>query len=414
MNGVHGCAPLGSLPVDLRDSDAEAAFRTTLRAWLMDALPTLSSPPSPDDWPARRVHDTAWQRRLFEEGYAGIDWPAEYGGRGASPTEHLIFLEEIERAGAPELGVNYVGQNHAGPTIAAEGTDEQRAFHLRRILTGEHVWCQGFSEPSSGSDLASLRTRAIDDGDSYVLSGQKIWTSNGHVADYCEILVRTDPDVAKHKGITWLIMAMDSPGIDVRPLRTIAGSTEFCEMFLDEVRVPKTNRVGAENDGWRVGNVTLSFERGTGLVREVVRSVEIVRQLAELARRLPRDAGMAWDDVGTRRELGYVAADLDAIWALARRNIAVGMRTGSFGFSGSVLKARYGDVLHRMADVIMRVLDRSGLSLDDLGDLSTGRQLDHTFFAFMVSIAGGTTQIQRNIIGERVLGLPREPAWPSI
>ena len=381
---------------------------------MVAALPALPPPPSPDDWPARRVYDTAWQRRLFEAGYAGIHWPAAYGGGGASPIEHLIFLEEIERAGAPELGVNYVGQNHAGPTIAAEGTDEQRAFHLRRILTGENVWCQGFSEPSSGSDLASLRTRAVDDGDSYVLSGQKIWTSNGHVADYCEILVRTDPDAAKHQGITWLIMAMDSPGIDVRPLRTIAGSTEFCEMFLDEVRVPKTNRVGAENDGWRVGNVTLSFERGTGLVREVVRSVEIVRHLAELARRTPRDLGTAWDDAGTRRELGYVAADLDAIWALARHNIAVGMRTGSFGFSGSLLKSRYADVLHRLADVTMRVLDRSGLGLDDLGDLPTGRQLDHTFFAFMVSIAGGTTQIQRNIIGERVLGLPREPAWPSI
>ena len=405
---------LGSCSVELRDNDADAAFRATLRAWLANVLPTVPAPPSPVDWPARRVYDTTWQRRLFEAGYAGIHWPAQYGGRGASPIEHLIFLEEIERARGPELGVNYVGQSHAGPTIAAEGADAQRAFHLPGILTGEHVWCQGFSEPSSGSDLASLRTRAVDDGDSYVLSGQKIWTSNAHVADYCEILVRTDPDAAKHKGITWLIMAMDSPGIDVRPLRTIAGSTEFCEIFLDEVRVPKANRVGAENDGWRVGNVTLSFERGTGLVRDIVRSVEIVRHLARLARRIPRDSGMAWDDVGTRRELGYVAADLDAIWALARRNIAVGMRTGSFGFSGSLLKARYGDVLHRLADITMRVLERSGLSLDDLGDLPTGSHLDHTFFAFMVSIAGGTTQIQRNIIAERVLGLPREPAWPSI
>ncbi len=164
-------------------------------------------------------------------------------------TEHLIFLKETERAGAPELGVNFVGQSHAGPTIVAEGTDEQRAFHLPGVLTGEHVWCQGFSEPSSGSDLASLRTRAVDVGDAYLLSGQKIWTSNGHVADYCEILVRTDPNAPKHKGIPWLIMDMSSPGIDVRPLRTIAGSTEFCEMFLDDVRVPKTNRVGAENDG---------------------------------------------------------------------------------------------------------------------------------------------------------------------
>ncbi len=159
--------------------------------------------------------------------------------------------------------------------------------------------------------------------------------------------------------------------------------------------------------------MTLSFERGTGLVQDVVRSIEIVRHLAELARRTPRELGTAWDDTGTRRELGYVAADLDAVWALARRNVAVGVRTGSFSFSFSLLKARYADVLHRLADVTMRILDRAGLGLDDLGELPTGRHLDHTFFAFIVSIAGGTTQIQWNIIGERVLGLPREPAWPS-
>jgi len=399
--------------MDLRDSDAEAAFRTGLKTWLAKALRDLAQRPMPDDWPARRSYDAGWQRRLFDAGYAGIHWPAEYGGRGATPAEHLIFLEETERAVAPELGVNYVAQNHAGPTIIVEGTDEQRAHHLPAILRGEHVWCQGFSEPSSGSDLASLRTRAVPEGDDYVLTGQKIWTSNGHVADYCEILVRTDPEAPKHKGITWLIMPMDVPGIDVRPLRTIAGSTEFCELFLDGVRVPKSNRVGEENDGWRVANVTLSFERGTGLVQEIVRSVEIVRHLAALARQTPSGSATVWDDVGTRREIGHVAADLDACWSLARRNVSVGMRTGSFGFSGSILKARYGDAVHRLADLIMRVLDRAGLSLDDLGPLSTGRLLDQTFFAFMVSIAGGTTQIQRNIIAERVLGLPREPAWPS-
>ena len=399
--------------MDLRDTEQESVFRAELKAWLASAIPSLPPPPLPDDWPARRRWDTDWQRRLFEVGYAGIHWPAAHGGRGATPAEHLIFLEETERAGAPHLGVNYVAQMHAGPTIIVEGTDEQRSFYLPRILTGEDVWCQGFSEPSSGSDLASLQTRAEDDGDSYVVSGQKVWTSGGHVADYCEILVRTDPLASKHKGITWLIMSMRQPGIEVKPLRTIGGSTEFCELFLDDVLVPKTNRVGAENDGWRVANVTLGFERGTGLVQEVVRSMAVVSHLARLSRSLGTETGVAWDDVGTRREIGYLVADLDALWALAKRNVAVGTATGEFGFSGSVLKARYADVLHRLGDVTMRILDRAGMAFEDLAALRTSRHLDHTIFAFAVSIAGGTSQVQRNIVAERVLGLPREPAWPS-
>ncbi|MEL7210566.1 MAG: acyl-CoA dehydrogenase family protein, partial [Actinomycetota bacterium] len=235
--------------MDLRYSEAEAAFRDELRDWLADAVPAVGAAPAEEDWVAKREFDTAWQRQLFDAGYAGINWPADFGGRGASPQEHLIFLEESERAGAPYVGVNFVGLLHAGPTVMVEGTDEQRAHHLPGILKGEHVWCQGFSEPQAGSDLASLRTRAVQDGDEYVLNGQKIWTSHAQVADYCEMLVRTDPDAPKHKGISWLIVPMDAPGIEIRPLETIRGDAEFSEVFLDDVRVPVANRVGEENDG---------------------------------------------------------------------------------------------------------------------------------------------------------------------
>ena len=214
--------------------------------------PALGPEPHRDDWDARRAWDTGWQRMLFDAGYAGINWPKEFGGRGATPTEHLIFIEETERARAPYVGMNFVGLLHAGPTLIAEASDEQKAFHLPGILKGEHVWCQGFSEPNAGSDLASLRCRAVRDGDDYVINGQKIWTSYGHMADYCEMLVRTDPEVPKHKGITWLIVPMDTPGIDIRPLETMEGTAEFCEVFFDDVRVPVANRVGDENDGWRV------------------------------------------------------------------------------------------------------------------------------------------------------------------
>src|SRR5690348_10359978 len=277
--------------MDLRYTDAELAFRDELRAWLAGELPKLPDEPPREDWAARRDYDTSWQRKLFDAGFAGIDWPVEVGGRGGTPTEQLIFLEETTRAGAPYVGVNFVGLLHAGPTLAAEASDEHRTKHLPKILRGDEVWCQGFSEPGAGSDLASLKTRAVLDGDHYVVNGQKIWTSFAHVADFGELLVRTDPDAPKHKGITWLILPMDAPGIEVRPLRTIAGTSEFSEVFFTDVRIPVENRVGEENDGWRVAMVTFSFERGTAFVGELVRSMKLVEELAELARKLPRGIG---------------------------------------------------------------------------------------------------------------------------
>ena len=392
----------------LRDSESDAVFRSEVRDWLRGAVASMPPPPLPDDWPGRRAYDAQWQRMLFDTGYAGINWPAEHGGRGATPTEHLIFLEESAAAKAPDVGVGFVGQMHAGPTIIAEGTDAQKAHHLRGILTGEHVWCQGFSEPGSGSDLASLRTRAFRDGDDYIVSGQKIWTSHAIAADYCEMLVRTDPDSPKHKGITWLIVPMDSPGIEVRPLVTAQGSAEFAELFLDEVRVPISNRVGDENDGWRVANVTLGFERGTGFVSEMLDTANVMNELVGIAQRTPRGNGTAWDDIGIRRDLGYIAAELDALWAFTKRNVSQGAKSGIAMGNGSAFKVAYGSVVHRLGDIALRVLDRSSLSFDDVDGEPTAAQLHGKLKGFAVSLGGGTSQIQQNIIAERVLGLPRE------
>jgi alkylation response protein AidB-like acyl-CoA dehydrogenase len=396
--------------VRLKETPEEQAFRQDLRAWLDETLPTLPPEPPFEDWAAKRAYDTGWQRRLFDAGYAGISWPEEYGGRGATPFEELIFLEETERAGAPYVGCNFVGALHAGPTIAAEGTAEQRARYLPPILRGDEVWCQGFSEPGAGSDLASLRTRAVRDGDDYVVTGQKIWTSHAQVSDHCELLARTDSDAPKHKGITWMVMPMDSPGLTVRPMRTLTGESDFSEMFLDEVRIPVGNVVGAENDGWRVAMVTFSFERGTAFVSELLGSMRLLTDLVEIARKTPLHHGTAWDDAGIRRDLTVLAAELDAQWALTKRNVSRAARHGTPGVGGSVFKLAYHETRERMGDVALRILGRARLALDDPTGLSA-RHLDHVherLYALSLSIAAGTSQIQRNIVGERLLGLPRE------
>ncbi len=376
--------------MDLRPSDADLEFRAHLREWLARELPTLPPAPPRDAWEERRKWDTDWQRRLFDAQYAGLHWPVEYGGRGASPTEQLIFYEETARARAPYVGVNFVGTLHAGPTLIEEGTPEQKAAHLPLILRGEEVWCQGFSEPGAGSDLASLRTRAERDGDDYVLNGQKIWCSFGQVADVGEFLVRTDPGAPKHQGISWLILPMDLPGIDVRPLRTVLGSSEFCEVFLTDVRVPVSQRVGAENDGWRVTNVTLKYERGTAFVSELVDSL-----------RLCEDLAMLIDDPAHARELGRCLAEFEALWALTKRNVSQAMR-GTTGPGAMVIKLAYTEARQRFGELCLRVLEREALDLD------ANEFVEERLRTLALTIAAGSSQIQRNIISERVLGLPRE------
>ncbi|MFG2879475.1 acyl-CoA dehydrogenase [Streptomyces sp. NPDC048337] len=382
--------------MDLTYTAEEQDFRARLREWLAKTLPELPAKPSPDDWPGRRAYDLGWQRRLYEAGYAGLHWPVDAGGRGATPTQHLIFLEEAELAGAPYVGANFVGLLHAGPTIAAEGTAEQRARWLPPVLRGDEVWCQGFSEPDAGSDLASLRTRAVRDGDDYVITGSKIWTSHAEVADWCELLVRTDPQAPKHRGISWLAMPMDAPGVTVRPLRTLAGSTEFAEMFLDEVRVPVANRVGDENDGWRVTMVTLSFERGTAFVGEVVACRRTLGELARTAK-----ANGRWDDPVLRRRLGRLHGEFGALWRLTQWNVSESERTGGVpGIGGSVFKLAYSHARQELYEVAAEVLGLGSLSLEEEWTLDRLSSLSYT-------IAAGTSQIQQNIVAERILGLPK-------
>ncbi|MBW2274144.1 MAG: acyl-CoA dehydrogenase family protein [Deltaproteobacteria bacterium] len=401
--------------MDLRYSEADEKFRAELRSWLEDAVPGHGEPPSIHDWDARRDYDTGWQRKLFDAGYAGINWPAAYGGRDASLTEQLVYYEEIARANAPYVGHNFVGLLHGGPTLIAEGTEEQKTAHVPRILRGEEVWCQGFSEPVAGSDLAALATRAVRDGDEYVVNGHKIWTSFAHKADYCELLVRTDPDAPKHRGISWLILPMDAEGIDIRPLKTLVGEGEFSEVFLEDVRVPVTNRVGEENDGWRVTNVTLRFERGTAFASEMVRLQQLLRELVELAKGTELAGGAvhgkrsAWDDPGLQREVGHIAAELDALWAMMKLSVCQSSKTGVPGLGGSALKLVYTELYQRIGELGMRLLDRGVLSREDFAGLPCAQIINRAMQSLSLTIAAGTSQIQRNIIAERILGLPKEP-----
>ena len=397
--------------MDLRYSKEDEAFRSELRSWLAREVPAHGAPPKEGDWPARRDYDTGWQRKLYEGGYAGINWPAEYGGRGAPLSEQLVYYEEIARANAPYIGVNFVGMLHGGPTLIVEGSDEQKKQHVQKILSGEEVWCQGFSEPNAGSDLASLSTRAIRVGDEYVINGHKIWTSFAQAADYCELLVRTDVDAPKHRGISWLILPMDTPGIEIRPLKTLVGTSEFSEVFLEDVRVPVTHRVGAENEGWRIANVTLRFERGTSFASQMVELKQYLANIIDTAKRIGGGGvskGSAWDDSGLRHEVGHLQAELDALWAMLKLSISQAGDNGVPGLGGSALKLVYTERFQRVADLGVRILGRTGLSRDDIGGLPVHHFSFSAMQSLSLTIAAGSSQIQRNIVAERILGLPKE------
>jgi alkylation response protein AidB-like acyl-CoA dehydrogenase len=395
--------------VDLRYSEQDEAFRRELRAWLEREVPRHGAPPKSEDAMERRAYDTAWQRKLFDAGYAGMGWPREYGGRGASLAEQLIYYEETARARAPYIGANFIGMMHGGPTLIAEGTPEQKAKFLPAILSGEHVWCQGFSEPGAGSDLASLRTRAERVGDAYIVHGHKIWSTRAHMADYGELLVRTDPVARPHQGITWLIVPMRQPGVEVRPLPTLEGESHFCEVFFEGARVPIENRVGQEHDGWRVANVTLRFERGTAFAQHIIAMREQLAGITALAKRLVRSSGRrAWEDAALRGELGRLNAEVDALWRLTQMCVSEAERTGLPALVGSAVKMRYSEVYQAIADAAMHVLGRGALGAADFAGLPTAEMLHDYFWSIQFTISGGTSQIQRNIIGERILGLPKE------
>jgi alkylation response protein AidB-like acyl-CoA dehydrogenase len=395
--------------VDLRLSRSDEDFRGELRAWLEAEVPKYGPPPPASDWTARRAYDTGWQQKLFGAGFACIDWPAAYGGRDATPTQTLVYYEEIARAKAPYIGVNFVGVKHGGPTLIAEGNPEQKARHIPAILRGEEVWCQGFSEPTAGSDLASLKTRAVRDGDHYVVNGHKIWSTYAHVADQCELLARTDANAPKHRGISWLILPMSSAGIEIQPIKTLGGESEFCELFFENVRVPAENLVGKENDGWRVTQVTLRFERGTAWAGHVIAQHEFLSEIARVAGRVTRWDKSAWDDASLRKEAAQLKAELDGLWALIRMGISEISESGVQGTGASAVKLLYTEIDQRLGDLAIRVLGRASLTREDLGELPNRHFLWAALRSLNLTIAGGTSQIQRNIIAERILGLPREP-----
>jgi alkylation response protein AidB-like acyl-CoA dehydrogenase len=389
--------------VDLTDAPDEAAFRAEVRAWLEESLPTLDWP-QPEDLEERKPFWQRWQRLLFDGGYAGLTWSQEYGGQGLDERKRAIFGEECDRAGAPER-LNLIGEDFCGPTIAHFGTAGQKERLLRPILTGEEIWCQLFSEPDSGSDLASLRTKATKVDGGWRISGQKIWTSRAQVASYAILLARTggnDPDKARHKGITFFLVPMDAEGLSVRPLRHMLGEAEFNEVFLDDVFVPDDMVVGEVDGGWKVTMGTLAFER-VAIATGRVNTTKAVRDIV--------------DDVRAKK-LGadpHVRQHVADLWSRALVHRAISMRVVTGADAGgppgpvtSIGKLYFCPLVEDLADFRLSLEPLGGqLDLDDeLNDTRAWLRLANQ--ARGTAIAGGSTYIQRNIVAERILGMPRE------
>lgn len=368
-------------------------FRKELRAWLSANLT--------DDVVAagrRRGRDPdtfemlrTWDATLADAGWAAVSWPQEYGGRGAGVLEQLAYAEETTSARAP-VPLNVIGMNNIAPAIMQYGKESQKRELLPRMVRADDIWCQGMSEPEAGSDLASLRTRAVRDGDEYVVSGQKIWTSLGHRADWCQLYVRTDPDARKHKGISCLIVDMKLPGIEVRPLITLNGATDFAEVFFNEVRVPADALLGPLNGGWGVATTTLSHERAGAARLYAQLEVQLRDLVTDLA-----DAELL-DDTATLQRLGAVAVRIKYLEVLCKRSISATLHGGDALGSASLAKSVWAEVGQELAT----------LAFDVLGPLGDHRRWsEYRLTSRSLTIAGGTTQINKSVTATRVLGLPR-------
>ncbi len=384
--------------MDLRDTPEEAAFRSEVRAWIAANLPDELR--GHRGGSARFEGDAMreWSRRLSEAGYAGLTWPKEYGGSGAPYSHQAILFEELARAEAPShIGV--IGLGMAGPTIMAHGTEEQKQRHLAKILSAEEIWCQGFSEPEAGSDLASLKTSAFLDDDAFVVNGQKVWSSYAHLAHFCLLVARSDPNAAtKHEGLTYLIVDMQAPGVEVRPLRQITGEAEFNEIFFTDVRVPRTNVLGEIGEGWAVAMTTLLHERGT-LGFALTTSLEVsVRKLLTLAR------ARGGDDPLIRDRVAREWIELQALKHTNNRALTALMQTGIPGPEGSVSKLHFSESNQRLTKLALELHGSEAQLLDG----ETGGYWQHQQLRSRGNtIEAGTSEILRNIIAERVLGLPR-------
>jgi alkylation response protein AidB-like acyl-CoA dehydrogenase len=373
-------------------SGAISAFRQEARAWLAANVPQEKMPA---DGPASRAFVLEWQRTQAKGGWAGIAWPKEVGGRGLSIIEQIVWFEEYVRAGGPSpLNAAFVMLNHAGPTLIACGTAEQKAYHLPRILAGEVLWCQGFSEPGAGSDLAGIKTRGRVEGDELVIDGTKIWSSYADIAEFQELLIRTDPQAKTAAALSWVICPMDAPGITVRPIRTMAGTRKYCEVFYDSVRVPLANVVGGLNNGWATAMSTLGFERGTASLAILI---GLIAKVEELLAACPADR------TEMRMRLARLRAEGASIRAMAYK-FALDCEHAVPDASGSMIRLAFAEFGQKVAAA---AVDLFGIDAPEVVGMHgwAHEYLD----AFSETIAGGTAEIQRNIIGERVLGLPKGP-----
>ena len=376
--------------MDLTLSPNEEAFRDELRGWLHEHNPGRE----PDGDEAGFEFRRDWQKALHAGGWAGVSWPKEYGGRGATLVEQAIFNEEVVRAGAPSAA-NVLGLAMGGPTVIAHGTDEQKSRYLEPILSADEIWCQGFSEPGSGSDLASLQTRAVRHGDEWRVTGQKVWTTLAHHSKWCMLVARTDPDAPKHQGLTYFLMDMEQEGVQIRPLAQITGEAEFNELFLEEARIPHANIVGGEGNGWGVAITTLMHERSTLAFGLQVQVKQHLRQLMDDA----RESGQSADPV-IRDRLAQLYIEAEVLRLNAYRGLTAVMRTGVPGPEGSLGKWQWAEVNQALTELALDIAGPRALLYSD--------DWSYRFLrARANSIEGGTTEILKNIVAERILGLPR-------
>ncbi len=377
--------------MDLTLTESEAAFRDEVRSWLEENHPG----PAPEgDDVAEFEFRRAWQRKMHQAGWAGISWPEEYGGKGATLIEQAIFNEELARQRVP-LPANVLGLVMGGPVVIAHGNTEQKERYLEPILSAEEIWCQGFSEPESGSDLASLKTRAVKSNGSWKVTGQKVWTTYAHEAKWCMLLARSDQDAPKHKGITYFLCDMDQPGVEVRPLRQITGEAEFNEIFLEEAEVPDENVIGEVGGGWQVAITTLMFERaglGAAAVMGLRRTLEDLIALA-------KERGVAEDPL-IRQRIAEVQIGIEAMRLGALRSLTQTMKTGVPGPEGSLGKWQWAKYNQALTELASEVAGPEGIR--------AGSDWSYRFLRSRAnSIEGGTTEVLQNVIAERVLGLPR-------
>ncbi len=391
--------------MDLTYSSQDLAFREATRRWLEANVPGEE----PTTLDARR----AWHRRLYDAGYVGMGWPVGYGGRGATPLQQAIAADEMARVNAPPP-INPLGIAIVGPTIIVHGTEAQKERYLRKILTAEELWCQLYSEPNAGSDLASLRTRAEDRGDHFVVNGQKIWTSWGLIADWGLLLARTDTAIPKHKGISCFLISMRQPGVDVRPLRQITGSAHFSEVFMTDARVEKADLVGRLGQGWEIAQTTLSYERGGSSLARVTRYASAFNQLIRAVKTLRRGGRPLLEDPAVRARLGRIYAELEVQRYAALRVLSALEKGESPGAAASITKLSYSEFEKRYHELVQEILGPWGQDMSGAaGEVDTSSGEPGTWAtAYLWSRAGtiysGSSEIQKNIIGERVLGLPKE------